>query len=115
MEELKNTRSQELILTGDWNLVLNPELDSQNYNHINNPKCREKVIDMTNELSLVDIWRERNARCKRFTWRRSQPVLQQSRLDFFLLIHENLAADVIATHSDPGYVKRRGREGIKGT
>ena len=83
MGELKKTRSQELILTGDWNLVLNPELDSQNYKHINNPKCREKVIDMTNELSLVDIWRELNARCKRFTWRRSQPVLQQSRLDFF--------------------------------
>ena len=67
--ELKNTRSQELILTGDWNLVLNPELDSQNYKHVNNPKFREKVIDMTNELSLVDIWRELNARCKRFTWR----------------------------------------------
>ena len=83
MGELKNTRSQELILTGDWNLVLNPELDSQNYKHINNPKCREKVIDMTNELSLVDIWRELNARCKRFTWRHSQPVLQQSHLDFF--------------------------------
>ena len=68
--ELKNTRSQELILTGDWNLVLNPELDSQNYKHINNPKCREKVIDMTNEFSLVDMWRELNALCKRFTWRR---------------------------------------------
>ena len=26
MGELKKTRSQELILTGDWNLVLNPEL-----------------------------------------------------------------------------------------
>ena len=42
MGELKNARSLELILTGDWNLVLNPELDSQNYKHINNPKCREK-------------------------------------------------------------------------
>ena len=82
--------------------MLNPELDSQNYKHINKPKCREKVIDMTNELSLVDIWRELNARCKRFTWRRSQPVLQQSRLDFFL-IHENLAADVIASDIEPGY------------
>ena len=102
MGELKNTRSQELILTGDWNLVLNPELASQNYKHINNPKCREKVIDMRKELSLVDIWRELNARCKRFTWRRSQPVLQQSRLDFFL-IHENLAADVIASDIEPGY------------
>ena len=60
------------------------------------------MIVMTNELSLVDIWRELNARCKRFTWRRSQPVLQKSRLDFFL-IHENLAADVIASDIEPGY------------
>ena len=82
--------------------MLNPELDSQNYKHINSLKCREKVIDMTNEFSLVDIWRELNARCKRFTWRRSQPVLQQSRLDFFL-IHENLAADIIASDIEPGY------------
>ena len=43
-----------------------------------------------------------NARCKRFTWRRSQPVLQQSRLDFFL-IHENFAADVIASDTELGY------------
>ena len=57
---------------------------------------------MTNELSLVDIWRELNAWCKQFTWKRSQPVLQQNRLDFFL-IHENLAADVIATGIEPGY------------
>ena len=82
--------------------MLNPELDSQNYKHINNPKCREKVIDMTNELPLVDISRELNARCKRFSWRRSQTVVQQSRLDFFL-IHQNLAADVISSDIEPGY------------
>ncbi|WP_419593383.1 reverse transcriptase domain-containing protein, partial [Thiolapillus sp.] len=99
---IKSIRNQELIVAGDWNLVLNPELDSQNYKHTNNPKCREKVIDLTNELSLVDIWRELNARCKRFTWRRSQPVLQQSRLDFFL-INENLVADVISADIESGY------------
>ena len=55
MGEWKNTRSHELILSGDWNLVLNPELVSQNYKPINNPERREKVIDMTNELSLLDI------------------------------------------------------------
>ncbi|WP_419584354.1 reverse transcriptase domain-containing protein, partial [Thiolapillus sp.] len=99
---IKSIRNQELIVAGDWNLVLNPELDSQNYKHTNNPKCREKVIDLTNELSLVDIWRELNAQCKRFTWRRSQPVLQQSRLDFFL-INENLVADVISADIESGY------------
>ena len=50
----------------------------------------------------MDIWRELNAQCKRFTWRRSQPVLQQSRLDFFL-INENLNADVISADIEPAY------------
>ena len=99
---IKSIRNQELIVAGDWNLVLNPELDSQNYKHTNNRKCREKVIDLTNELSLVDIWGELNGQCRRFTWRRSQPVLQQSRLDFFL-INENLVADVISADIESGY------------
>ena len=61
MGELKNTSSQELILTGDWNLVLNPVIHRIIKILITQ---REKVIDMTNELSLEDIWRELNARCK---------------------------------------------------
>ena len=68
---IKSIRSQELILAGDWNFVLYPELDSQNCKHTNNPKCREKVLDLTKEFSLVDILRELNGQCKRFTWRHS--------------------------------------------
>ena len=99
---IKSIRSQELILAGDWNFVLYPELDSQNCKHTNNPKCREKVLDLTKEFSLVDIWRELNGQCKRFTWRRSQPILQQSRLDYFL-INENFVADIISADIEPGY------------
>ena len=50
----------------------------------------------------MDIWGELNGQCRRFTWRRSQPVLQQSRLDFFL-IDENLVADIISADIEPGY------------
>ena len=51
----------------------------------------------------MDIWEELNGQRKRFTWRRSQPVLQQSRLDFFFLINENLVADIISADIEPGY------------
>jgi exonuclease III len=92
---------QGLIIVGDWNLVFDPVDDYDNYINVNNPKARENVEHMINDLNLTDIWRENNPQVKRFTWRRSSPV-KQSRLDFFLL-NENLVqyykdADIV-----PGY------------
>ena len=29
----------------DWNLVINPDLDINNYLHINNPRTRNKILD----------------------------------------------------------------------
>ena len=81
---IKNYKNHNIIAVGDWNLVLDPSLDYDNYKHINNPKSREVVEDMITQLELTDIWRENNPECKRFTWRKTSP-LKQSRLDFFLL------------------------------
>ena len=62
--------------------MLDPQLDSYNYKHINNPKAKESVENMMLELGLADIWREANPDCKRYTWRKTKP-LRQSKLDFF--------------------------------
>lgn len=82
--ELEQLQYDGLIMGGDWNLVLNPTLDYQNYRHNNNTKAQEKVIEMAGELELVDIWREINPETLRYTWRRPNPP-QQARLDFFLI------------------------------
>ena len=74
-----------IIWGGDWNLVLNPNLDLQNYRHVNNQKSQEIVTEMMDELNIADIWREINQELLQFTWRRARPVLQQSRLDYFLI------------------------------
>ena len=84
-----NQKIDELNLTniiwaGDWNLVMNPNIDYHNYKHNNNPRAQEKIIDIMNEKGLVDIWREMNPEIMRYTWRRIRPM-QQSRLDFFLI------------------------------
>ena len=42
IEEFKN---DEYIICGDFNLVLNQDLDTKNYLHINHPKAREKLIE----------------------------------------------------------------------
>ena len=50
-ETLDNTRIQDMILPGYWNLVLSAEQNSHNYKHINNPTCGEQVLEATNEFS----------------------------------------------------------------
>ena len=77
------------IICGDWNLVINPDLDTQNYVHVNNPKARKVVLDLIDDLNLVDPWRCYNPNVKRFTWRQTNPI-KQSRLDFFLISEELL-------------------------
>ena len=82
--KIQELSSTNIIMAGDWNLVLNPNLDYDNYKRINNIKARDTVLEMTTELELADIWREYNPEVQRYTWRRPNPF-QQSRLDFFLV------------------------------
>ena len=84
-QKIKDLGLTNIIWGGDWNLVLNPNLDLQNYRHVNNQKSQEIVTEMMDELNIADIWREINQELLQFTWRRARPVLQQSRLDYFLI------------------------------
>ena len=77
-----------IIWTGDFNSVMDPEKDIKNYINTNNPKSREKVIDLCAEFNLIDIWRELNIESSRYTWRTSNGN-KHGRLDFFL-ISQNL-------------------------
>ena len=71
---------------GYFNLILQQSLDSYNYQNVNYPRAREKVLQMLGELDLVVMWRDRNPDIKQFTWRRKHP-LKQARLDLFLISH----------------------------
>ena len=62
----------DIIMGGDWNLVLDPNTDYCNYKHVNDPLARDRVEDMISNLDLTDIWRDLNAECKRFPWHRSK-------------------------------------------
>ena len=82
--KIKQIAPDNIIMGGDWNLVLNFELDYYNYKHYNNVKAQEQVEQMMITLDLTDIWRDQNPELRRYTWRRNNPV-RQSRLDFFLI------------------------------
>jgi len=55
---LENFNNDTLIVCGDFNLVLNPDLDYYNYANINNPKARVKVIQIIDDKHLIDTFRE---------------------------------------------------------
>ena len=92
---------ENVIMGGDFNLVMDTGKDYFNYKHINNPNSRRVVQEMSTELDLCDIWRELNPEYLRYTWRRPNP-LQQSRLDFFL-ISESIVGLVKNTDIRYGY------------
>ena len=93
-----------IIIVGDWNLLLNPQIDGVNYKHINNPRARIEVLKLMNDLSLYDVWREENHDTRLFTWRRrlENGKVQQGRLDFFL-VSESLLNFTQGEKILPGY------------
>ena len=97
---LKELGNQVTIWT-DFNLVLNPDLDTKNYININNPKAREKVLDICEEFNLIDVWRESYPEEKKYTWRTSNGN-KQARLDFFL-ISENIYTLVEQVNIEPSH------------
>ena len=77
--------NEHVVWCGDWNLVLNSDLDTVNYKNINNPRARNTVINIIDENGYVDVWRVLNDTKKKFTWRRLIPDRKQARLDFFIV------------------------------
>lgn len=62
--------SQHIILGGDFNLILDKDLDSMNYKNLNNPKARAEVLKLIDTLNLKDVFREHCPFLKRYTWRK---------------------------------------------
>ena len=73
------------IIAGDYNLVLNVDIDKSGGNAKTNSKAQVCVKRYMEALDLCDIWRVRNANLKEYTWRRRRPSLIQCRLDFFII------------------------------
>ena len=81
---LANTSAEYIIVGGDFNLVLDPELDSKNRPD-SQPKACQALQEMMDRHSLVDIWRVLNPDMTDFTWYKLHPSPTFSRLDMFLV------------------------------
>ena len=93
--------NDENIICGDFNCVLNPKLDYYNYKTVNNPKAREKILEILNTKYLVDPFREKFPTHKKYTWKKRNPC-KQARLDFFL-VSESLMQYVQNVNIDSSY------------
>ena len=100
-EHIENIGNSEFIIGGDWNLVIDPEIDSVNYKHVNNKKAREIVLSNCQKYNLIDVWRIMNPREKRYSWR-TKTFSRQARLDFFLCT-SGLLNSVSESSIDLGY------------
>ena len=75
--------TSEKIVVGDFNLVLNVELDRYGSSS-NHPKALKAVQELMTDFNLEDVWRNRNEHTTRFSWRRMDGA-QASRIDFALM------------------------------
>ena len=89
------------IICGDFNLLLNPPIDSINYTNINNPSARREVLNMIENHELQDSFRYLYPDQRRYTWRRKNPT-KHARLDYFLVSRSLM--DLISDSTiKPGY------------
>ena len=80
---IESNEQDYIVIFGDLNLVMDPNLDCQSYKHLNNPKAHYQLLSIMSTHNLKDLYRELNHHAKRYTWRRSNPI-KQVRLDYFL-------------------------------
>ena len=92
-----------VILGGDWNCLLDMNIDSQNYTSINNPRprTRTKIIDSMNDLDLIDIFRKFYPDKKAYSWKKFNSN-KRGRLDYFL-ISQDLLGEIKNSSITPGY------------
>ena len=91
-DEGYNEFDYKIILGGDLNVTMDPDLDCSGGNPVlkDSVKC---VEDIMLNYDLVDIWRIRNPNSKKFSWRQKKPIVQR-RLDYWL-ISDLLQDDVV--------------------
>jgi exonuclease III len=99
-QKIDGFENNSILICGDWNLVLDPAIDTYNYKHVNNPNAREAVIALATEKELVDVWRSFHETDRQYTWHHKHPI-KMSRLDFVLV-----SEDIMSVISNSGILPK---------
>ena len=76
-QKVSEFKNDQVIMCGDWNFVLDPDLDYNNYLHNNNPKSRIVILDYIEEENLLDVWHVSNEGSRIYTWCRLNQVIKK--------------------------------------
>ena len=67
-EIIDNDPTTNVMLSGDLNVTLNPEVDNLNYVNDRNVNARKKLNDLMSQHLFIDTFREKYGEEKSFTW-----------------------------------------------
>jgi len=74
-----------IIMGGDFNYILDYNIDRKGGTVKKWVQCNKILNSFIETHELIDIWRMRNPKRQKFTWRRKTPTPVQSRLDYWLV------------------------------
>ena len=101
-KQLENYLDRDLIIGGDFNACINPEIDKSGGTKESQSLYAKEIESLQEEFNLCDVWRIRHPNLKRYSRRdRTRAGLVQSRLDFWL-ISTQLENKVTETDIHPG-------------
>ena len=105
-------QQDHLILCGDWNLTLDPDLDTYNYSpRDRRVRSRSTVAQNCSNFNIHDVWRVMNGQRKQFSWRKVNPV-KCARLDFFL-VSDSVLSKCLTCEILPGYRSDHSRVSLR--
>ena len=86
LQTFKDIQDKSVVLVGDCNLIFYPFLDLEGGKPVIKKRAIAKLIQITENLDLCDIWRIRNPKRRRFTFRQHHSTgFIQRRLDYFFI------------------------------
>lgn len=91
------------IVGGDFNTVLDLQLDLKGDKGYSNPKTRAFINEYLLDTELSDIWREQHKEEFRSSFIRKKPTLLLERIDF-LLVSKSLRQNVVFSDILPSYL-----------
>lgn len=97
---------QNLLLVGDFNCVVNPQIDKMGGNPDSGTARIEELTNFVVGNQLVDIWRVTHPQDRTFTWH-NKTLTQRSRLDrWYVPEGQDIQANIRACpHSDHSVVE----------
>ena len=57
-QNIEDVDSENVVICGYFNLVINPPIDYYNYRQTNNPNARLKLLELIEQNSYIDAFRQ---------------------------------------------------------